>query len=371
MNRIQKLQKQLARQKFSSILISKPQNIRYLCGFTGSNGQLFVTAKKATLVTDFRYFGTAKKQLTKGVGVFDQKEGIGKLIKSKSVGFEDSYVTVAKLRSLKKALKGVKLLPSGYLIERMRMIKDQSEIKIMKQGVKIMEESLKRFIKTIKIGQSEDEMEWNLFSIARKLGADGFSFPPIITFGKNTADVHHQKNSHKLKKGEKILLDFGIEYKGYMTDMTRVFYFNTNKKTKLKTRNSHHGGQAKLETSLLMDNGKDVEHKIYSTVLDANLSAIKAIKVGKKFSAIDKVARSVIEKAGYGQYFGHALGHGVGLKIHEAPNVSDLSKDVVKPGMVFTIEPGIYIEGKGGVRIEDMLYITEKGKVEVLTQFIK
>ena len=369
MKRIQKLQKQLARQKFSSILISKPQNIRYLCGFTGSNGQLFVTAKKATLVTDFRYFGTVKKQLVKGVGVFDQKEGIDKLIKSKTVGFEESHLTVAKLRAYKKVLKGKKLVPSGYIVERMRMIKDQSEIKIMKQGVKIMEESLKKFIKTIKIGQSEDEMEWNLFSIARKLGADEFSFPPIITFGKNTADVHHQKDSHKLKKGEEVLLDFGIEYKGYMTDMTRVFYFNTNKKTKLKTRNS------KLETSLLIGKGKgkgkDSEHKIYSIVLEANQAAIKAIKVGVKFSKIDKTARSIIDKAGFGEHFGHAVGHGIGLKVHEHPSVSEKSKDIVKPGMVFTIEPGIYIQGKGGVRIEDMIYVNGKGKVEVLTRFGK
>ncbi len=357
MNRIQKLQKQLAKQKFGSILVSKPQNIRYLCGFTGSNGQLFVTAKKATLITDFRYFGTVKKQLIKGVDVFDQKEGASKLIKSKTVGFEESYVTVAKLKALKKTLKGIKLLPSGYIVERMRMIKDKSEIKIMKQGIKIMEESLRKFIKTIKVGQSEDEMEWNLFSIARKLGADGFSFSPIITFGKNTADVHHQKDSHKLKKGEKILLDFGIEYKGYMTDMTRVFYQKQ--------------GKGKGITALAGQEGKGIEHKIYSTVLEANMAAIKAIKVGKKFSAIDKVARSVIEEAGYGQYFGHALGHGVGLKIHEAPNVSDLSKDKVQPGMVFTIEPGIYIDGVGGVRIEDMVYVNSKGKVEVLTKFRK
>ena len=200
-------------------------------------------------------------------------------------------------------------------------------------------------------------MEWNLLSIARKLGADGFSFPPIITFGKNTADVHHQRGQHKFRKGEKILLDFGIEYKGYCTDMTRMIYPEK--------------GKGKGQTCLPAGRGQGLEQKMYSTVLEANLSAIKAIKVGKKFSAIDKAARLVIEKAGYGKYFGHATGHGIGLKVHEAPSVSELSKDVVKPGMVFTIEPGIYIDGVGGVRIEDMVYVNEKGGVEVLTKFRK
>ncbi|MBN2087184.1 aminopeptidase P family protein [Candidatus Peregrinibacteria bacterium] len=347
MNRIKKLQKQLSGQKFSSVLITKPENIYYLSGFTGSNGILYITASKATLITDFRYFTVAKKQLPKGVDVFDQKEGVGKLIKAKSVGFEECHITVVKLRALKKSLKGVKFLPSDYLVERMRMIKDKSEIQIIRKGVRIADECLRRFIKTVKVGQSEDEMEWNLLSIARNLGADDFSFPPIICFGKNTADVHHQKEDNKLKKGESILVDFGIKYKGYCTDMTRMIR-----------------GKSKVKS-------KDVEQKMYSIVLEANLTAIRAIKVGKKLSEVDRAARLVIEKAGYGKYFGHSTGHGVGLKIHEAPNVSELSKEIVKPGMVFTIEPGIYIEGVGGVRIEDMVYIDSKGKVEVLTGFGK
>lgn len=345
MQRIEKLQKLLSKQKYSAVLISKPQNVFYLSGFKGSNGLLYISRTQATLITDFRYLMVAKKQLVKGVRLHDQKNGLKKLIgRTKVVAFEDSYLTVAKLKSYKKVLKGIKLVPIDYLVEKMRMIKDKSEINIIKEGVIVMEKCLKAFIKTIKIGQSEDEMEWNLFSIARKLGADGFSFPPIICFDKHSADVHHQRENLRLKKKEKILLDFGIEYKGYMTDMTRMIYLN---------------GATK------------VEHKIYSIVLEANESAIKAVKVGEKFSKLDKVARSIIEKAGYGENFGHSTGHGVGLKIHEAPNVSEKSTDTVQPGMVFTIEPGIYIDGVGGVRIEDMVYIGDDGKVEVLTQFPK
>jgi Xaa-Pro aminopeptidase len=343
--RIKNLQKELPKHGLSALLISKPHNVRYLSNFVGTNRHLFITPKKAFLITDFRYFRSAKKQLMKGVGVYDRNKGLKALIgKYKAIGFEDQFITVAGLKDLKKTLPGVKFKPIGDLLEKVRMIKEPSEIRIIKKGVQITEEILKRFVKTIKVGQSEDGMEWRLLEIARKLGAEGFSFPPIISFGKETADVHHLKEHRRLKKGEKILIDFGIKYKGYKTDMTRVFYLS--KPTRL-------------------------EHKIYSIVLEANRAGIKSIKVGKKFSEIDRSARKVIEGAGYGEYFGHSTGHGVGYQIHELPHVGEKSDDVVQPGMVFTIEPGIYIEGVGGVRIEDMVYVNNKGKTEVLTKFHK
>lgn len=341
--RIKKLQKQIKSLKLGAVLVSKPENVFYLSGFSGSNGQLFITPTKATLITDFRYLTSAKRQLNKGILVYDQTKGLKKLIgRIRNIGFEDAYVTVAKFKALKKSLKGVKLKPLNYLVEKMRMIKDEGEVKIIKRGVKIAERTLMEFRKTMKAGQSEEEMSFKLLTIAKKNGAEDFSFPPIISFGKNTADVHHTVETKKLKKGDKVLVDFGIKYKGYCTDMTRVFYL----------------GKA-----------TESEQKIYTTVLEANQAATKAVKVGKKFSEIDGVARDIIKKAGFGKYFGHALGHGIGLKVHEHPSVSELSKEVVKPGMVFTIEPGIYIECKGGVRIEDMVYVNQKGKVEVLTSY--
>jgi Xaa-Pro aminopeptidase len=343
--RIKNLQKELSRHGLSALLISKPHNVQYLSNFVGTNRHLFITPKKAMLITDFRYFRSAKKQLMKGVGVYDRTKGLKVLMgKYKTIGFEDQFITVAGLRDLKKAVPGVQFKPIGDLLEKVRMIKEPSEIRIIKKGVQITEEALKRFVKTIKVGQSEHEMEWKLLSIVRKLGADGFSFPPIIAFGKDTADVHHLKEHRRLKKGEKILIDFGVKYKGYLTDMTRVFY---------------------------LKQGKWLEHKIYSTVLEANRAGIKSIKVGRKFSEIDRVARKVIEDAGYGKYFGHSTGHGVGLIIHELPHVGEKSCDIVAPGMVFTIEPGIYIDAVGGVRIEDMVYVNNKGEVEVLTRFPK
>ncbi len=345
MERIKKLQKGLQKLNIEAALITKPENIRYLCGFTGSNGQLFVTTKKATLITDFRYLTVAKKQLKKGFAVYDQKEGYEKLMGDfQKIGFEESNVTVLKLTAMRKALPAAHFYPTNFIVEKMRMVKDAEEIKILKKAAQITDECLKKFLKTIKTGQSEDQMEWNLLSIARELDAEGFSFTPIICFGKDTADVHHQKEPNKYKKGDKILIDFGLKYKGYMSDMTRTFYFKKPDKD---------------------------EQKIYSIVLEAQQKAIEAVKSGALLSDVDKAARQVIEAAGYGERFGHSTGHGLGLKVHEGPRVDQRTEEKVQPGMVFTIEPGIYIEKKGGVRIEDMIYVDPKGKAEVLTKFPK
>jgi Xaa-Pro aminopeptidase len=264
--------------------------------------------------------------------------------KYKSMGLEEQHMTVAKLASLKKILPKAKWKAMSGVVEGLRIIKDAGEIKIIKKAVQIAVKTLADFSKTIQVGQSEADMEWNLLSLARKNGADGFSFPPIITFGKNTSDIHAQRGNAKLKKGEVVLIDSGIIYQGYITDMTRMFY---------------------------LTKPKPVEQKMYSIVLAANQAGIKAVKVGAKFSDIDKAARKVIEDAGYGKYFSHSTGHGTGLEVHEAPTVSVHSKDKVEKGMVFTVEPGVYIDGIGGVRIEDMVYVNEKGGVEVLTDYPK
>jgi len=344
MMRIQKIQKELRKRKLPAVLISKPENVRYLCGYTGTNGRLLIMPKKATLITDFRYIRTARKQIPRQVGIYDQKKGaeLKKLLgRFKVLGIEEGAITHAQFLAYRKLLGKTKFKDISGLVEESRMIKSEDEMKIIRKAVQIANQSFEKLAKSIKVGDSEDELEWRLLNFAHELGADGFSFPPIIAFGRNTADVHHQKEPNRIKKGEHILIDMGIVHKGYMTDMTRVLF--TRKPT-------------------------NIEQKIYSTVLKANQVAIQAIKVGKKASDIDRVARGIIEKAGYGPHFGHALGHGVGLEVHESPNISEKSEAVIRPGMLFTIEPGIYVEGIGGVRIEDMVYVNEKGKVEVLTK---
>ncbi|MBI5422374.1 aminopeptidase P family protein [Candidatus Peregrinibacteria bacterium] len=270
------------------------------------------------------------------------------------LGVEEKTISHAQFEAYRKQLKRVKLAPISGMVETLRMLKDDSEMKIIRKAVSIANQAFEQLAKSIKVGDSEDDLEWRLLSFAHALGADGFSFPPIISFGKNTADVHHTKEPNRLKRGEMVLIDMGIQYKGYMTDMTRMVF------TKRPTKLNH---QPEADPPLA--------EKIYSTVLKANQAAIKAIEVGVKFSEIDRVARAIIEMAGYGAHFGHALGHGIGLEVHEAPNVSEKSETKIQPGMLFTIEPGIYLDDWGGVRIEDMVYVNGEGKVEVLTSVPK
>lgn len=348
MKRINNLQSLIRQKQLNAILITNPINVRYLCGFIGTNGRLLISQKRVIFITDFRYLRSARRQIPKQIEIYNQKDGIEKIARRfKILGFEESYLTHQQYLNYRKKLKGVNFKPVSGIAEKMRMIKDKDEIKIIKKAVKIANSVFKEFIKTIMVAQTENEMEWNLLSITHRLGGDGFSFPPIICFGKNTADVHHAKSNNKLKRGDKILIDFGIKYKGYCTDMTRMIY--TKKPS-------------------------DDEIAIYNLVLKANETAIKAIKVGMKASDLDKSVRDVIEKTGYGKYFGHATGHGIGLDVHELPKISEdikenPNKSKIERGMVFTIEPGIYSDKlNGGIRIEDMVYVNEKGKAEVLTK---
>ena len=336
--RIKKLQALIRKEKLSGLLVSNSYNVRYLCGFVGTNGKLLVTPTRHVLITDARYFETARKAK---VPYYDQAKGYkGVMRRLKTVGFEEDDFTVGRLRIYKKRLPGIKFKPTHGLVESLRIVKDESEVKIIRQAVKIACKSLNQLQKKLKPGMTEADIEWELLSIARENGAEGFSFPPIITFGKDTADIHAQRGNAKWKKGEMLLIDSGIIYQGYITDMTRCFF---------------------------QDKMNDFEQKIYTTVLAANQAAIEAVKVGMSFDELDKVARDVIKEAGYGEYFSHSTGHGTGLEVHEAPTVSFGSKQKVEKGMVFTIEPGIYVSGKGGVRIEDMIYVNQKGDAEVLT----
>ncbi len=356
--RIKNLQTLLQTKNLPALLVTNPYNVRYLTGFVGTNGSLLVTPKKHILITDARYFMTAQKA---GVPYYDQAKGLkGLMGKLEKIGFEEGDMTVAQLKAYKKALPGLKWKATEGIVESLRIIKDETEIKLIKKAVKIACEVLNQLQKFLKPGRTEDEIEWELLKISRELGADGFSFPPIITFGKDTADIHHQKGTNKLKKGEMVLIDSGIIYQGYITDMTRVFFYKEAKNSEQEFYTNYEQNLCSL-----------FEQKIYTKVLEANQKAIQSVAVGKTFGEIDRVAREVIENAGFGKHFTHSTGHGTGLEVHEAPTVSKKSKEKIQPGMVFTIEPGIYVEGKGGVRIEDMIYVNPKGGVEVLTTCLK
>ncbi|MCK4353300.1 aminopeptidase P family protein [candidate division WOR-3 bacterium] len=339
--RLSKLRKEI--QEVDGFLVSNLPNIRYLIGFTGSSGALLVTQNEAIFFTDFRYKEQSQKEV-KGAEIFIIKKSLfPDLVEHpvfsslKKVGFE-RQISYLNYETLKNNLKGKKLLPLNDKIENLRKIKDADEIKNIKNAARIADSSFKSIKPLIKPYVTESEIALELDYQMRKRGAQGSSFTTIIASGSNAALPHARSSNKKLKQGETLIIDFGAVYNGYCSDMTRTLILGENQKA----------------------------DKIYKIVLKAQETALNFLKPGISLKKLDKVARDVITKAGYGEYFGHSLGHGVGLEVHESPRVSQQSEDYAKPGMVFTIEPGIYIPDFGGVRIEDMVVMSPEG-YEIVT----
>ncbi|GAB6183281.1 M24 family metallopeptidase [Thermodesulfovibrio hydrogeniphilus] len=341
-------QKKILDKYFSGIdgfLITNIKNIRYLTGFTGSFALLLLTKEKDILIVDFRYFEQAKKETNSQIILLDfsQKwfDAIKKICSEnaiKKLGFEVTC-TYDMYNLLKKNLENIELVPVEYAVEEVRAIKDSDEILCIKKAVKIAEKAFLRVKPYIKEGKTEREIALRLEHSIRKLGTQILPFPVIVASGENSAMPHWRNSERKLKKGDFVIIDWGAEYNGYFSDMTRTFVI----------------GQP---------NKKQIE--IYNIVNEARKKAIEACKTDIKAKKIDEVARDFIKDAGYGEIFGHSTGHGVGLDVHELPKISTTSENLLECGMIFTIEPGIYIEGFGGVRIEDMVLV-RKNSIEVLT----
>lgn len=327
--------------KLSALLITKPDNIFYLTGFRGSFGMVLVTQKKTFLITDFRYLIRAKKEVdTKKIEIVNLVDAQKLINKYKTIGFESGYVTVARFKRMKKVYPKITWKAQDGLIEKMRIVKSDDEVKKMKKACQIGDKVLSLIKKELKVGITESTVEWRIRELIREHGGEGVSFDPIVAFGTHGSIPHHEVTNRKLKKGDAILLDFGVKYKGYCSDMTRMVYTSKpNAKQKL----------------------------VYETVLEAQEKALKAVKAGVKISDLDKIARDHISDAGYGDKFGHSLGHGVGVEIHEEPSVSTNGNGRLVEGMAITIEPGIYLAGWGGVRIEDLVIVTKKG-CKILTK---
>jgi Xaa-Pro aminopeptidase len=331
-----------------SKLITHLTNLQYLISFTGTYGFMLLGPRKNVFFTDFRYRGFAEaleKSKTRIPFQFielnkDFEKTLKKLA-GKTLEFEANHLTVQELQNWKKRLKGVKFTPIKTPIETLRLIKNKEEIKNLKKSQEINEETLKRIIKLFKNGVTEQELAWRIKTIGHDLGADDISFEPIIAFGPNSATPHHQNTNKKLKMGDMVLVDMGMKYKGYCSDMTRTFF------TKTPT----------LE-----------QETVYFKVLDAQMEAIKALKAGVKCADLDKIARTSMGSDA--EFFGHSLGHGIGLDVHESPGLSSRSKDILKENEIVTVEPGIYLPGRFGVRIEDMGRVTKTG-YENFTKFEK
>lgn len=347
--RLESLRKEFREKELDAILVTSATNRRYLTGFTGSAGNVLVTQDRAILITDFRYMEQAAIEapiyeviLHKGI----IREKIAELISGNaigSIGFEEEYVTYQEYCEYVAAFVGSKVVATNSIVEGLRIIKDDNELAIIKKAIEIAEEAFTQLLPEIRAGVSERELAVNLEYYMRQLGAEGASFPIIFASGARSALPHGAPTDKLIEHGDLVTVDFGASYQGYVSDITRTVAV----------------GEVNSQQS-----------EIYRIVLEAQLNALAKVKPGMTGIEADLFTRDVITGYGYGENYGHGTGHGIGMDVHEAPSVSTRGQEVLKPGMVITIEPGIYLPDIGGVRIEDDVLVTADG-LEVLTKLRK
>ncbi len=335
----------LPEREVDAILVSGAENRRYLSGFSGSAGYLLITDERAHLATDFRYTEQATAQAVH-FNVEQVRVGWDWLLTqlkesgAKRLGFESQAMTVSTYNSLMKAinedsgLSQIELVPVAEMTDGQRSIKDSDELALLQRAIDASDLAMEQVCPAITEGMTEREVGWRMEMAMRDAGSDGISFDTIVAAGPNGAMAHHMPTDYVIKRGEPIVIDMGAKVGGYCSDITRT---------------------------VIVGEPDEMFHKIYNIVLDAQLTAIRDVKTGMNGEEADKLARDVIADAGYGDNFGHSLGHGVGLAVHENPRVSPRSTDPLDVNSVFTVEPGIYLSGWGGVRIEDIVILGEGG----------
>jgi Xaa-Pro aminopeptidase len=363
--RQEKFAKTLIDERLNYFAVTHLPNVRYLCGFTGSAGVLAFSRQqtgrwKLALFTDGRYTQQAREQsvgakvvTAKGPAVIAAAEWMfSSARKPTAVGFEAEHLSVAASRALSRAVSKLRLKPTSSLIENIRMIKDVDEVAQIRAAVNLASSVFDAVLGDIKPGVPENRIAAEIEYLSRRMGAEGMSFDTLVAAGKRSALPHGVASSNPLPASGFVILDFGVILAGYCSDMTRTV----------------HIGQP-----------DEASRKMYAAVLKAQLAGIEAVAAGVKTEEVDSAARKVLHKSGFGRYFTHSTGHGVGLEIHEPPGLrkaavpTNAAKktarkpgQVLEAGMVITIEPGVYIPGVGGVRIEDMVLVTEHG-CDILT----
>ena len=337
----------LSEREIDGIFVSQAENRRYLSGFDGSAGFLLITQKNKILATDFRYTSQARNQASDYEIFAIISDWFPRLVaelKIKRLGFEAGDVSFARHRQLcdilNKGKSPIKLIPVEGMVETLRAIKEPEEIELITKAAEIADAAFEYIKDKIQAGMTEKEVAWEIEKFMREKGSDTIPFDIIVASGKNSALPHAQPSTKTINKGEPIVIDIGARVEGYSSDLSRTICLGTPD-----------------------DNFK----RLYDIVLGAQLGAIAIIKEGMTGAEADNLARVIIEEAGYAEAFGHGLGHGVGLAPHESPRLGPNSSDKLTDGMVFTIEPGIYLEEWGGVRIEDLV-IMEKGKVREISK---
>lgn len=343
--RQEKLQDLLPERRVDALLVTDLVNVRYLTGFSGSNGQVLITPTDLRFFTDGRYEARAgdlvedaeiEIYLTRLSDVLGPRLAAAPVT---TLGIEAATVTLAARDDLAARLEGVKLKATKGLVENLRRSKDPSEVALIREAVALGDRAFEWLLEQIRPGVTERKLALDLEVWLRTNGAEAISFEPIVGSGPLSAHIHHTPGDRILEKGDLVLADFGCRIDGYCSDLTRT---------------------------VVLGPATDDQRRIYDLVLRANQAAFENMRAGAAGRDVDASARSVITEAGHGDDFGHGLGHGLGLEVHEAPRCARVSEDTLVAGDVVTNEPGVYVVGSGGVRIEDCVLITESG-AETLT----
>jgi Xaa-Pro aminopeptidase len=331
-----RLERLLAERELDRMLVTDLTNVRYLTGFTGTNGACVCGPGVRLFLTDFRYSERAAAEVPEWETVTieaDWLRGIAERLEGR-VGFEDDHMSVRMLEKLKEKLaERTEMVAAGGQVEKLRRVKDEAELAAIAEAAKLADEVWRWTLERGLAGRGEREVARAAEARIRELGGDP-AFPVIVAAGPNGALPHAEPGEREIGRGELVVFDMGAKLDGYCSDGTRTY-----------------------ATGDPGERGRTV----YEVVLEAQLASLAAIKGGVKGTDVDNVARDVIDAAGHGDHFGHGLGHGVGLEVHEAPRLSLRSDDVLAPGEVVTVEPGIYLPGELGVRIEDLVVVSEEG----------
>jgi len=338
MTRVERLQASLE----EPLLVSNLVNVRYLVGFESSNAALMVEPDQVRLFSDFRYAELGRA--VEGVEFVETKRSLyaalGELLEGR-IGFEAEDLTYGRWETLSAG--GIELVPRRGLVEELRAVKDDAELEAVRRAAALTSEAYARFAEERFAGRTERELAWRLDELFHELGAEAPAFETIVASGPNSARPHARPSDRKVGAGETIVVDAGVRLDGYCSDCTRTF-----------------------STGSLPERLQEA----YAVCLEAQLAGLDAVRAGATGVAVDGTARRVIDEAGFGEAFGHGLGHGVGLDVHEAPRLAKESGDTLAAANVVTVEPGIYLEGLGGIRIEDLVIVGEDG-AEITTGFTK
>ncbi|HSR32185.1 MAG TPA: Xaa-Pro peptidase family protein [Anaerolineae bacterium] len=343
--RLAKLREILPEHNLDAMLVGQPENRRYLSGFTGSSGWLLISAGRALLATDFRYYEQVGRE-SPDFELAQIKDKFQDLLPEllaglgvQRLGFESRHVTIDELDIWSQAAEEVEWVPLKETVERIRAVKEEGELEALRRSVALTDAAFAHLLGVIKPGMTERQAAWEIEFYMRSHGANRVAFDLIVAAGPNGALPHARPDDHVIQPGEPIVVDIGCVVDGYCSDMTRTFCL----------------GQPAAK---YLD--------VWDLVLQAKEAAGAVIRAGARGVDVDAAARTVIMDAGYGGYFGHGLGHGVGLAVHESPRASRLSEDTLRAGMTLTVEPGIYLPGEFGVRLEDLVVVRDEG-MEILT----